>query len=34
VVTAIRRRLDADGFVEVETPVLQSRYGGAFGRPS
>jgi lysyl-tRNA synthetase class 2 len=32
-VTAIRRRLDAEGFVEVETPVLQSRYGGAFGRP-
>jgi lysyl-tRNA synthetase, class II len=32
-VAAIRRRLDADGFVEVETPVLQPRYGGAFGRP-
>jgi lysyl-tRNA synthetase, class II len=32
-VAAIRRRLDADGFVEVETPVLQARYGGAFGRP-
>jgi lysyl-tRNA synthetase, class II len=32
-VAAIRRQLDADGFVEVETPVLQSRYGGAFGRP-
>jgi lysyl-tRNA synthetase, class II len=33
VVAAIRRRLDADGFVEVETPVLQPRYGGAFARP-
>jgi lysyl-tRNA synthetase class 2 len=32
-VAAVRRRLDADGFVEVETPVLQSLYGGAFGRP-
>jgi lysyl-tRNA synthetase class 2 len=32
-VAAIRRRLDADGFVEVETPILQPRYGGAFGRP-
>jgi lysyl-tRNA synthetase, class II len=33
VVTAIRRALDEDGFVEVETPVLQPRYGGAFARP-
>jgi lysyl-tRNA synthetase class 2 len=32
-VAAIRRLLDADGFVEVETPVLQTLYGGAFGRP-
>jgi lysyl-tRNA synthetase, class II len=32
-VTAIRRRLDADGFVEVETPVLQPRYGGGFAEP-
>ena len=33
VVAAIRRHLDADGFVEVETPVLQPRYGGAFAEP-
>ena len=32
-VSAIRRHLDADGFVEVETPVLQPRYGGAFAEP-
>ena len=32
-IAAIRRRLDADGFVEVETPVLQPRYGGAFAEP-
>jgi lysyl-tRNA synthetase, class II len=33
VVSAIRRYLDEHGFVEVETPVLQPRYGGAFAQP-
>jgi lysyl-tRNA synthetase, class II len=33
VVTSVRRALDEWGFVEVETPVLQPRYGGAFARP-
>ncbi|HEY7562709.1 MAG TPA: amino acid--tRNA ligase-related protein, partial [Gaiellaceae bacterium] len=33
VLSSIRRRLDAAGFVEVETPVLQPRYGGAFAEP-
>ena len=32
-VTAIRRQLDDWGFQEVETPVLQPRYGGAFAEP-
>ena len=33
IVATIRRLLDGWGFVEVETPILQPRYGGAFAEP-
>jgi lysyl-tRNA synthetase class 2 len=33
IITAIRAYLDGEGFVEVETPVLQPLYGGALARP-
>jgi lysyl-tRNA synthetase class 2 len=33
VITEMRRLLDAEGFIEVETPVLQPLYGGGLGRP-
>jgi lysyl-tRNA synthetase, class II len=32
-VSAIRAYLDGDGFLEVETPILQPRYGGGFAEP-
>jgi lysyl-tRNA synthetase class 2 len=33
IVAAMRAWLDSEGFVEVETPILQPRYGGAFAEP-
>jgi lysyl-tRNA synthetase class 2 len=32
-VTSIRAYLDGAGFIEVETPILQPRYGGGFAEP-
>jgi lysyl-tRNA synthetase class 2 len=33
IISTIRRIFDAKGFLEVETPILQPQYGGAFARP-
>ena len=33
IVATIRKTMDDWGFIEVETPILQPRYGGAFAEP-
>ena len=33
VIKALRARLDAEGFLEVETPILHTVHGGASARP-
>lgn len=33
IISSLRRQLEAEGFVEVETPMMQPVYGGAAARP-